>query len=219
MGRLFIGQREIDFFNDITKEIIKDIVGQFIIYWPVSALKTKIHPIYNEAVKKIFENPIKIEALVGQPTWESTIGAFGPEQQNKVEVYFQGRDLEQKNIVISEGDYFTYGEQAYEIVSCVDMSNYFGQIEHNIGFKAIGLLAKKGEFTPEKFYKPLNEQEQEHFEQQRGLKENSQGETGDIRDMRERLGDELGPIALDNKPIKVDVGIETSKKNTGFYDE
>ena len=28
MARLFVGQREVDFFADITKEIIKDVAGQ-----------------------------------------------------------------------------------------------------------------------------------------------------------------------------------------------
>ena len=222
MARLFITQREIDFFNDISKEVIKDIVGQQIIYWPVSTLKTKIHPVYNEAVKKIFENPIKIDALVGQPNWETKMTVFGPEQVNKLEVYVQARDLLQKGIEVSEGDYFTYGQQAYEIVSALNMNNYFGQIEHDIGFKLVGILARVGEFDPKKFFKPETEDLKNptptSFEQQRGLKENAQdGATGDIRDIRERLGDEMAPVALGEGPRKVDVDL--SGKANKFYDE
>ena len=220
MPRLFVTQREIDFFNDIGKEIVKDIVGQHVIYWAVSTLKTKIHPIYNEAVKKIFENPIKIDALVGQPTWETRMTQFGPEQINKLEVFIQARDILQKNIEISEGDFFTYGEQAYEIVSSVNMNNFFGQVEHEIGFKIIGLLAKAGEFDPQRFYRPTEESAVPNpvsFEQQRGLAENSEGPTGDIRDVRQRLGDDLAPIALGEGPRKT--GIDDSLKATSIYDE
>jgi len=61
MARLFITPREIQLINDWTKEYIKDIVGQFIVYYPISILKTRVHPVYDEAVQKIFYNPIKIE--------------------------------------------------------------------------------------------------------------------------------------------------------------
>lgn len=218
MSRLFVTQREIDFFNDIGKEVIKDIVGQQIIYWPVSTLKTKIHPVYNEAVKKIFENPIRVDALVGQPTWETKMSQFGPEQINKLDVFIQARDLAQKNIEVSEGDFFTYGEQAYEIVSSVNMNNFFGQIEHEIGFKITGLLARVGEFDPQRFYKPTEEiRPPVAFEQQRGLPENMDGPTGDIRDVRERLGDDLAPVALGDGPRRVDVDVST--KTNHIYDE
>lgn len=219
MPRLFVTQRDIDFFNDIGKEVVKDIIGQQIIYWPVSTLKTKIHPVYNEAVKKIFENPIRVDALVGQPTWETRITQFGPEQINKLEVFIQARDLAQKSVEVSEGDYFTYGEQAYEIVGAVNMNNFFGQVEHEIGFKITGLLAKAGEFDPQKFFRPTNEEVTPPvpFEQQRGLPENIDGPTGDVRDVRQRLGDDLAPIALGEGPRRVDV--DSSGKANHVYDE
>lgn len=218
MARLFITQREVDYFNDIGKEVIKDIIGQQIIYWAVSTLKTKIHPVYNEAVKKIFENPIRVDALVGQPSWETRMTDFGPEQYNKLEVFVQARDMDQKGIEISEGDYFTYGTEAYEIVSAIDINNFFGQVEHSVGLKIVGMLAKAGEFDPKRFFRPdVETQPPAPFEQQRGLKENSEGPTGDVRDVRERLGDDLAPIALGEGPRKVDVDL-TLKANH-LYDE
>jgi hypothetical protein len=220
MSRLFVTQREIDFFNDIAKEFIKDIVGQSIIYWPISTLKTKVHPVYNEAVKKIFENPIKVDALVGQPKWETKMTSFGPEQTSTIELFLQSRDLLQKGLEICEGDYFTYGESAYEIVSCVNMKNYFGQVEHDVSFKVIGKLARAGEFNPQKYYQPDTEAVipvPTPFEQQRGLPENREGPTGDIRDIRERLGDDLPPPALGDGPRRVDV--DSTLRANKFYDE
>lgn len=219
MARLFVTQKEIDYFNDITKELVKDIIGQKIFYWAVSTLKTKVHPIYNEAVKKIFETPITIDAMVGQPTWETKMTQFGPEQTNKLEVFIQQRDINQKGIEISEGDYFTYGEVAYEIVSAVNMNNFFGQVEHDVGFKLIGIQARVGEFDPKKFFKPTNDETRppDAFVQQRGLPENTEGPTGDIRDVRDRLGDDMAPVALGTGPRRVDVDL--TKKVNKFYDE
>jgi hypothetical protein len=72
MARLFITQRELNFISDITKEIIKDVVGQKIYYYPVSEKKTKSHPVYNEALKKFYDNPIEIECLVDANFQQST---------------------------------------------------------------------------------------------------------------------------------------------------
>ena len=89
MARLFIGQKEIQFVNDLTKEWIKDVVGQVIHYFPVSSLKSEVHGVYNEAVRKVFENPIKIPARVAQPEWSSKTTTFGPDIESKLEVMVQ----------------------------------------------------------------------------------------------------------------------------------
>lgn len=218
MPRLFVTQREVDYFNDITKEIVKDIVGQQIIYWPVSILKTKVHSVYDEAVKKIFENPLRIDCLVGELHWETKMTSFGAEQTNTIDVFVQDRDLVQKGIQLFEGDYFTYGEEAYEIVSLTKMNNYYGQVEHNMGFKMIGKLARPGEFDPKKLFGPNNQvNPTTNFVQQRGLPETVEGVTGDIRDIRERLGDDLAPIALGEGPRMV--GVDSSLKANKLYDE
>lgn len=219
MARLFITDREIQYFNDIAKEIVKDIVGQRITYWPISTLKSKIHPVYNESMKKIFENPIIVDALVGQPTWETKMTQFGPEQICTIEVYVQARDIQQKGVEIFEGDYFTYGQESYEIVSAINMGNYFGQTEHDQGTKIKGILARVGEFDPKTLFPPTEVTTPgTAWEQQRGLPENTEGPTGDIREVRERLRDDMAPIALDTGPRKIKV--DSSGRATTFsYDE
>ena len=64
MARFFLTEREINFINDIGKEVVKDVIGQKIFYFPISETKTKIHDVYEEAPEKIFENPIEINCLV-----------------------------------------------------------------------------------------------------------------------------------------------------------
>ena len=80
MARLFITPRELNFINDISKEIIKDVVGQKIYYFPISEIKSKVHDVYEEASEKIFDNPIEIECLVKYNPQEITTGRFGSEE-------------------------------------------------------------------------------------------------------------------------------------------
>jgi hypothetical protein len=49
------------------------------------------------------------------------------------------------------------------------------------------------------------------------LAENIDGPTGDVRDVRQRLGEELAPIALGEGPRRVDV--DSSGKANHVYDE
>jgi hypothetical protein len=42
MARLFIGQKEIQFVNDLTKEWVKDVVGQVIHYFPISTISSNL---------------------------------------------------------------------------------------------------------------------------------------------------------------------------------
>ena len=81
MARLFITPREIDFISDVTKEIVKDVIGQKIYYYSISVLKTKVHTVYEEAPEKVFENPIEIDALVNWTPEEIRTNRFGYENR------------------------------------------------------------------------------------------------------------------------------------------
>jgi len=196
--------------NDWTKEYIKDVVGQYIHYYPVSVLKTRIHPVYDEAMEKIFDNPIKIDCVVDQPEQGQTLGKFSLENATMVSVYLQSRDLLDKGYDVDVGDFFLYGNEVFEILSYNRMGDTFGQPEYNTYVKITSKLVRSGRFDLPTFKKVLDDSKtfsQNHvtktFEQQRGLPENSEGGTADVRQVRERLADDMAPIALGEGPRKV----------------
>lgn len=200
MARLFIGQKEIQFINDLTKEFIKDIAGQFINYFPVSALKTEIHEIYNESLRKILENPIKVPALVGMPEYSSKTTNFGSDIEAKIEVLIQYRDLQDKGITLSQGDFFSYDDILYEVLTMTNAGkNIFGLAEYNVSWKITGRSARPNQVTISNLPAPrlAPDDVEKVFEQQRGLPVTSTGEaTGDFREMRNRLEQYMAPIAL-----------------------
>lgn len=227
MPRLFIGNRDIQFINDIAKEFIKDVVGQKIYYYAISTMKTQVNSTYNEAVNKVFEKPIALDIIAGQPEWTSLQNRFGLEHTAKMEVFVQARDLIDKKINLSEGDYFQYGDAMFELVSFLNTTNIFGLEEYENSYKLVGQLARPGEFNANMFPPVKDEGDgqgtQTRFEQQRGLPNDKDGNpTGDVRQLRERLGDNMAPVALGEGPRVVDVGTkadELQRKNMNFYDE
>lgn len=220
MGRLFITPREIDLVNDLTKELIKDVVGQKIYYYSISLTKTKINTLYDEAPEKIFENPIEINCFVDykEPTYK--IGQFGVDETQNLEAYIQYRDLIDKGIEIDVGDFFSYGDVFFEIISATKIKEMFGQIEYGDGFRLIGKQARKEQFvthvigpTDEKYSD--EDAVQETFVQQRGFDTNKEGETGDIRDLQKRNVLEKsisGPQEVSPKGSDSDAG-------SSFYDD
>ena len=189
MPRLFITPREIDFISDITKELVKDVRGQKIFYYKVREDLSNVHDVYEESKEKIFDPPIEIEAAVEWLPEEVRTNRYGSEEISSINVYLHSRDLLDRDIEAKEGDYFSYGSIFFEITSVLVDSQVFGQVEHAVGIKIIGKQARKGQInlSPNGPTSEADTDEgavQEEFEQQRGFKENTQGETDDVRQLQ-----------------------------------
>ena len=115
MARLFITSREIDLISDLTKEVIKDIVGQKIYYYRVREDLSDIHDVYEEAPDKVFDPPIEIEARVEYLPEEIRTNRFGNEEFYSINVFLHERDLLDREIEVRTGDYFSYGDTFFEI--------------------------------------------------------------------------------------------------------
>ena len=220
MSRLFIGQREIDFINDISKEIVKDVVGQKIYYFPISKVKSKVHDVYEESVNKVFDNPIEIEALVEYKPQEIRTNRFGSEEYYTIEVYIQKKDLNDKGIQILEGDFFSYGEVFFEVIQVPDSNTIYGEIEFTSFITITGKQARKGQFKSHVFG-PTDEMNsdgdavQKTFVQQRGFSANRLGETADRRDLQDK-GVLTEPIS---GPAEVSEKGDSTGAGSSFYDE
>jgi hypothetical protein len=220
MGRFFITPREINFINDMAKELVKDVIGQKIFYFPISEIKSKVHDVYEESPDKVFENPIEIDCLVKYMPQEIRTNRFGSEEYYTVEAYIQSRDLIDKGIEILEGDFFSYGTTFFEVIKGPATNVIFGQIEHKQYITVTGKQSRKGQFlakafgpTSEEFSDP--DAVQETFVQQRGFATNRQGETGDVRELQKN--DVLdSPIS---GPKEVSPAGDPRGIGSSFYDE
>jgi len=220
MARLFITPREVDFISDLTKEIVKDVIGQKIYYYSISMTKTKVHEVYEEAPEKIFENPIEIDALVSWSPEEVRTNKFGSEEYYGIETFIHNRDLLDKGIEVSEGDFFSYGEVFFEITSVKYDKQVYGQVEYKTGVHVTGKQARKSQFTA-KILGPTSEaysdpdSVQDTFVQQRGFDRNRLGETGDKRALQDKKVLET-PIT---EPKEVSSKGDSTGSGSSFYDE
>jgi len=222
MAHLFITPRELNFISDITKEIIKDVIGQKIYYYPISEIKTKTHGVYNEALQKVYDNPIALDALVDSNFQNDTkIDKFGVDAQYKIEVFVQHRDLVDKGINVNIGDFFSFSDVFYEITERTFMRNIYGMPEHKDGVKLVGIKSREGLFVapllgPTDIRYTDADAVQTEFEQQRGEFIDANGElTGDKRDLVEN-GTLDKPLT---GPKEVSQRGEPSRKGSSFYDE
>lgn len=224
MSRLFVTERELNFISDITKELIKDVVGQKIYYYSINEVKTRVDSVYNEAIDKVFDNPIEIDALVSAETQTDTkITQFGVDTQYKVDVFLQYRDLVEKKINVNIGDFFSFSDNFYEIADSTLMRNIYGLPDHKDGIKVTGIKARAGQFktklrgpTDIKYSDP--DAVQKKFVQQRGLVENSEGKTGDVRDLQ-RAGVLDEPLSAAKEVSERGAVEDGSHHGTSFYDE
>jgi hypothetical protein len=215
-----MSEREINFINDIAKEIVKDVVGQKIYLFPISEIKSRVHDVYEESPDKIFENPIEVDAMVKYMPQEVKTNRYGSEEYYNIEVYVQIRDLIDKQIEVREGDFFSYGETFFEIIKAPVSDTIYGQIEHKSFTTITGKQSRKGQFISKIFgptaeYYSDPDAVQTTFVQQRGFSENRLGQTGDVRDLQRR-GVLDAPIT---GPAEVSPSGDATGAGSSFYDE
>jgi len=174
MARLFLGQKESDFFSDIAKELIKDVAGQKIFYYRLREDLTSTNDLYEESDRKIFNPPVALECLVEWNQSEVKTSKFGHEVLPNITVFMHARDLLDRNLDVRVGDYFSYGENFFEATSILTEKLMKGQIERVVSYKMTGKIARSQHInvmplgpTSEKYYE--EDATQTTFEQQRGM--------------------------------------------------
>ena len=134
---MFLGKKERDLTKQINDELIERVIGQTIIYYPISVQHTNFHPLYGEAIEKTYLRPIVIKALVkwdGEETYTST---YGIDKSNNITVNFHRRRLtEDQDLYLREGDVIFYGLRFFEIMKLKEPRLLFGQVDQKFEIQA-----------------------------------------------------------------------------------
>ena len=142
---LFFGEKERNLVKQVNDELLERVEGQTIAYMPLSIDYSTFHPLYGEAIEKVFQPPVRVYALVEFDGIKTTTENFGLDKDNVITVRFHKRRLtEDQNLYVREGDYVLYGHRFYEIVSLTEDRQLFGQIESLFQIAAKCIRTRKG---------------------------------------------------------------------------
>jgi hypothetical protein len=145
---LFTGKKEKDLAKQVGDEVLERVVGQQVLYYPISVEHTKFHDVYGEAIEKNFLSPVRVYVLVDWEGLKTETGKFGVDRRSEITVHFHKRRLtEDQNLYVREGDFVLYGEIYYEIVSLDEPKQMYGQIDARYEVTAKCTRAREGKFN------------------------------------------------------------------------
>ena len=145
---LFTGEKERNLVKQINDELIERVIGQTLLYYPVSLDKTNFHSLYGEAIEKTFLPPVRVYALIGWEGQNTTNSSLGVDKRSSINIYFHKRRLtEDQDLYVRVGDFILYGDIHYEIVELDEPKQLFGQINTRYEISAVCLTAREGRFN------------------------------------------------------------------------
>ncbi len=144
---LFTGQKEKDLVKQINDELIERVVGQLVIYYPISVEHSNFHPLYGEAINKTFLPPVKVNARVEWEGFQTVSNNFGIDRRPSITVHFHKRRLiEDQDLYVRVGDFILYGDNYFEIVTLNEPKQLFGQNDSRMEIVAKCIKARESLF-------------------------------------------------------------------------
>ncbi len=149
---LFIGDRELTFFQRVNTELIECVTQQKLRYYSIDSTRTKADDLYGEASEgKVFRTPIEIYCLILYNTPIVSTGSFSTEIQYSLKFYVQKFRIEQDfHLLIRIGDFVEFGQKYYEVNKTWEEKLIAGQdtAGFKIGTYAEALSTRADVFSP-----------------------------------------------------------------------
>ena len=144
---LFVGKKERDLVKQVNDELIERVIGQQVLYYPISLEHTNFHSLYGEAIEKSFLPPVRIYALVVWEGFTTETTNLGVDRRPSIVLHFHKRRLtEDQDLFVREGDFVLYCDVHYEIVTLNEPKQLFGQVDHKMEIEARCVKARRGLF-------------------------------------------------------------------------
>ena len=144
---LFFNDKEKDLVKQINDEVIERVIGQTIVYYPLSLEHTNYHSIYGEAIEKSFLAPVRVYALVDWEGIETETHNYGLDKSFKIRVNFHKRRLTaDQDLFVREGDYVQYLDDLFEITTLIEPRLLFGQAQSRFEITAMCIKSREGMF-------------------------------------------------------------------------
>jgi hypothetical protein len=144
---MFVGKKERDLVKQVNDELIERVIGQQVLYYPISLEHTNFHSLYGEAIEKTFLAPIRVYALIVWRGHTTETTSMGIDRKSSIVVHFHKRRLtEDQDLFVREGDFILYGDTHYEITTLNEPRQLFGQTGHKMEIEATCIKSRRGLF-------------------------------------------------------------------------
>ena len=124
---LFGGQRDINLFHTINRELLGNIIEQKIGYYKINLDKTDSN-IYGESTEKFYNPPVLFNCLIERGDTNTTDDDFGPDTTRDAVFMFLRLDLEESGIYPENGDIILWNENYYEAHNINENQYFVGKI-------------------------------------------------------------------------------------------
>ncbi len=123
---LFGSSRDFNLMTKLSRELIKDVVEQEILYHKISLEDTDVN-LYGEAMQKSYFNAVKLNCLITRGDQVIDIQEFGPDLGREASFAFIRQDLVDSNVVAEVGDILQWHNDFYEVDTVRENQLFLGR--------------------------------------------------------------------------------------------
>ena len=111
---LFGSSRDFNLMTKLSRELIKDVVEQEVLYHKISLEDTDVN-LYGEAMQKSYFNAVKLNCLITRGDQVVDIQEYGPDLGREASFAFIRQDLVDASVVAEVGDILQWHNDFYEV--------------------------------------------------------------------------------------------------------
>ena len=111
---LFGSSRDFNLMTKLSRELIRDVVEQEVLYHKISLEDTDVN-LYGEAMQKSYFNAVKLNCLITRGDQVVDIQEFGPDLGREASFAFIRQDLVDASVVAEVGDILQWHNDFYEV--------------------------------------------------------------------------------------------------------
>lgn len=140
----FVTQRDFEFIQHITRELIDDTMDVGVIIYKIILDNIKMN-IYGESITKPRYNPVKVNAIVKYPKNKiaEERDGFGVNQEQEVEFRFARRMMQEVSTYPEIGDIIGYNNHYYEINNITETQLIAGKPGFNTAIICMAHLTRR----------------------------------------------------------------------------
>ena len=123
---LFGSNRDFNLMTKLSRELLKDVVEQEILYHKLSLEDTEVN-LYGESSSKSYWNAVKFNCLITRGDQVYDVQEFGPDLGREASFAFIRKDLVDAEVVAEVGDIIEWHNDYYEVDAVRENELFLGR--------------------------------------------------------------------------------------------